>query len=145
MGQSLRPSFSPLEWGILVAVVVGGGSAIAVGYYLFRFQLGHDYSYVATAKQIDDYRQSLERYYRNRGESTEAVEDEVLTYIRSEMIGSAHDNALRNDLKSAYLNKAHVALAVCAALTFVAAIPYTVGKVASQEQSFALKATLEVR
>lgn len=144
MGQSLRVPFSHLEGFILVAVLAGGAGATAVVYYLFRFQLGHEYSYVATAQQIDDYRQNLETYYRGRGQTLAGVEAEVLSYIRSEMIGSAHDNALRNDRKSGYLNKAYVALAICASLTFLAAIPYTVAKVLAEEQPFAVRATLEV-
>jgi hypothetical protein len=144
MTQALRPPFGPALWLTSFFILAGGVCAIAVGYYLFRFQLGHDYSYVATAKQIDDYRQSLAAYYDRRGASKDGVEAEVLAYIRSEMTASAHSNALANDRKSAYLNRANVALAVCVGFTFAAAIPYVASNILSAERPPTLKASVEV-
>jgi hypothetical protein len=145
MAQSVNRPLSLLEWIVLGLAAAGTVSATYVGYFLFRFQLGHDYSYVATARQVDDYRIQLEDYYKRHPMRGADVDKEVLDYIRGEMIASAHDNALTNDLKSAYLNKANVALAICASVTFAAAVPYTVGKVMAADSPFTMKVTIEVR
>jgi hypothetical protein len=145
MAQALRLPLEPALWFTLAAILAGAACAIAVGYYLFRFQLGHDYHYVATAKQIEDYRNELLAYYERKRRSTAGVEDEVIAYIRSEMIASAHANALANDRKSAYLNRANVALAMAIGFTFAAAIPYVATNVLTAEQPPRVKASLEVR
>jgi hypothetical protein len=86
-------------------------SLVFVIVYLIRSHIGHDYAYIATPKEILEYREKLQDYYKERG-GEDVSDQDIRVYLESEYAQNAHHNSLRNNTKAMNLHKANQGVVV---------------------------------
>lgn len=93
---------------IWVIGVLGLAGAIA---YLISCHVGYDYAYMATPKEVREYRKNLIEYY-NCSFNDKKLDDEIEEFLEKEYAENAHYNSQQNDKKSARLHRASQYLVV---------------------------------
>lgn len=73
--------------------------------------MGHAYAYIATPKEIRDYRVRLAAHYETRIPDRR-LDEELQRFLEAEYAENAHHNSNKNDRKSVCLHRANQALVV---------------------------------
>lgn len=115
-------------WGADIAFVVLIGSACATlggsVYYLIRTYHGYTYKGVPTAKELREYRVSLEKWYAETGGSPANAQADVEAYLEEAYAIASHTNSEINLEKWNYLYLANRRLIMSTVLVAFAAVPF---------------------
>ena len=112
--------FRAFPWGLTEsAIEIGFGvtwsaavlSWIALVVFLIWGHVGHPYAYIATPKELRDYRNKLAEH-DDTSISDENINAELEQFLEAEYADNAHHNSIKNDKKSVFLHRANQALVV---------------------------------
>lgn len=108
---SFRFPLSAFQGAQLTLAVIAGALMLAVIACVVRSYYGHVYGYVPTPSELEAYRKSLESYYADDASvSAQNIQEKVLAYIYEAYVAGAHQNALINVERGAWLHRAKTAL-----------------------------------
>lgn len=101
----------------LVALVLTGATLASSIYFLVCSWIGHEYSFLPTARDTEEYRKTLIDTYKNYEKSDELTQGYLDEYVCEYYINSSTKNTNCNDKRSLYLHKANRNLVIAISLT----------------------------
>jgi len=108
----------PMAIGFGVTWAVAVLSWIALVVFLIWGHVGYPYAYIATPKELRDYRNELAQHDET-AICDEKINAELEQFLEVEYANNAHHNSIKNDKKSAFLHRANQALVVSLLFTAV--------------------------
>ena len=128
-----KPTFSDHNLALFFWATLGAAAAcLIVGAWHFRDSwLQHNERHVATAAEIDDYFNKLEKHYADKPDAPDLVEHDFSQFLLDTYRRSATTNAQQNDLRSNSLHSAGTWMTIAVCLVLVSTIPYHLGKAPS--------------
>ena len=128
-----RPSFTSqflaASFWILFVATIG---CLLVGAWHFRCSwLQHGERHVATAAEIDQYFNDLEKHHATEPDVASLVDRDFSQFLLDTYRRSATTNAENNDARSNSLHKAGTWLTIAVCVALISTIPYYLGKATS--------------
>jgi hypothetical protein len=91
-------------------------------YYFVRSWWDHTYSFLPSAQDNEDYRQSLIELYTTYIDGKQLVAEYFIDYLQTYYIRCSTENTACNDLRSVYLHRTNgmlIGTAICTVFTFL--------------------------
>ena len=145
MVKEIAVPFDWIEVVQLALIVISALLLLTTAYFFVRSYFNYEYGYIATAKEIKDYRDLLLAYYVAQGNSphdaSQTAERETLDYIDAEYARYAEKNAANNGRKSSFLHKANYALILAILSAGISAVPYVISSVNAPRNIYKVEIT----
>jgi hypothetical protein len=131
--RSFEPSFFYLGLVIsLIATMIALGFAV---YYFVRSWFNYTYRFLPTARDIDDYTEQLEEYYKGLKDKDKSIQDDLSIFLNNAYIESSSHNTLNNDRRSAFLYKNTLSLIFSFVFSLLTMIFFFFGNLDAQKNA----------
>ena len=108
---------------LLMYIIVISLTIIATAYFV-RSWHGHEYVYLPSALDIDDYRIRLHETYNERNDCDLLVAKYMDEFIGSSLIECSSINSNTNDRRASFLHRTNFCIILSGGLAFLAFIPF---------------------
>jgi hypothetical protein len=113
------PSILLKSWLFVVPTVVSAIALIFAVYFFIRSWYGHEYAFIPSASEAEEYRKKLIKTYKPYRGGSRLVTRYFRKYLYDYYVELSSNNTQINDQRSLYIHKARTCLIAAVSLLFV--------------------------